>query len=125
MKRIGVLTACALALSIPATATDWWRVSTQVFPNVEQMNTSTKIVLNVKLGTTYAMVARIDPVNPPCKCDHLELVPPAGKEARWMNLILTAVTMGRELHVYGVCDTVAKTLTADALYANGRISLSE
>ena len=126
MKKIGFFIVNIFALSLPALAgNDTWRISTQDFYQIEQTNTSTKIVIGVKTGVTYLPIYNVDGVNP-CNIDHLELVPPAGKDSRWMNLVLTAVSTGRDLIVYGDCNTISKTLTADAsATAPGRITLSD
>lgn len=118
LSVFSILSASAMA------GTDYWRVSADDFNQVEQMNNSTKIAVGVRTGVNSVIIYNVAGSNP-CTIDHMDLVPPAGKEARWMNLLLTAISTGRSLILYGDCDTANKTLTVDALTSTGRLTLSD
>lgn len=115
----------AVAATSSFAGTDWWRIHTSDYYRVEQINSSTKIVLALKIGVNSVTIYNIDGSanGNPCSCAQIELTPPVGKESRWMNIVMTAVSTGRDLIIYGNC--ASTVLDVDAVNSTGRIQLAD
>ena len=124
MKSLRPLLFVFLSMAVTSAfaGTDWWRIHTQDFFRVEQMTLSTKIVVAPKWGIVSLTIYNTDGVNP-CTCSQIELTPPAGKESRWMNIVMTAVSTGKDLIIYGNC--ASAILDVDAVNSTGRIQLAD
>lgn len=118
-----IILALAAATAVPALAgTDWWKIHTTDFYRVEQMNSSTLIAVGLKYPLTSITIYNLDNGNP-CTCGQVNLTPPTGKESKWLNILLTAISTGRDVYVYGNC--ASSVVDADAVNSTGRIQLAD
>lgn len=98
--------------------TGWHKVSTSDFRRLEEINGSTKVILARPWGAAEVSIAQPDGSSP-CSCGQLELTPPAGKESRWLAILLSALATGQTLYVYGNCQN--GVMDVDGRNSTGRL----
>lgn len=113
MSRVNLVIFAVLACFAAATsnADDWYTGVQAIMGSVEQASDQT-IWLSNQSGIDTTVTGQSGGT---CNIDQIHLIPPPGESSAWLAMVLSAISAGYSLRVYGTCDAANNSIDVSRL----------